>query len=101
MLTNTVRLTLSYNNTDFTRVYQFEGVNSSFLDNVKTNALAFNSVMASIRSGADVSLDNAFMYGVLVSDDFDASDEEHYTGHPKEIIKAEVVTVEETAIPLF
>lgn len=77
-----VKLTCGYEDTDFTRVYQFECAESLVAD-VKDNVLAINASLAASTSGG--------MHTFFLSDD----------GHNlKAIVDAKITTLEEYPIDL-
>ena len=86
---NSVTLTLGYANTDSTRKYKFNDVESSALLEVKSKILAYNAAIPA----ADKK--------VFISDDYDDSDPENVIGEFAGIVAAQYETVEETNIPLF
>jgi len=76
-----VQITCGYEETDFTRQYQFD-VAESLAADVKDNILAINASLAASNSGG--------MHSFFLSDD----------GHNlKEITDAKLITVEEFPIP--
>lgn len=99
--TNTVRLKFSYQGTDFTRQYDFEGVSNGALDNVKSRVLAFNASLASAVSSEAYTPDNYALMATFVADDFSPVDHKDSTGMVKEISEAKIIVTEETKIPLF
>ena len=90
---NSVKITCAYTNTDFKRVYQFDGVSAAHLSNVKSNILSLNNTLNDDEDGRKYVL-----RGTFISDDFDQSQD---IGWLKEITKAEITTVNETKIPVF
>ena len=98
MSTNTVKIKCAYDNTDFTRVYQFDNVPNSKLGSVKSGVLTVNSKLAAARDESTQFADDYNMRAAFISDDYDPA---NGVGYFKEIVEAEIIVVEETKIPLF
>lgn len=67
-MSNSVKLTFGYKDTDFTRDYTFNGVADSVLSGVKANILNFN---ASISGGLSAA---AGLSSFFISDDYNAAE---------------------------
>ena len=93
-MSNSVKITCEYTNTDFKRVYQFDGVADEHLNVVKSNIISLNSALA-----GDQGEGYQYKYSrTFVSDDADPNQD---IGWLKQISKAEIITIHETKIPLF
>ena len=102
-MSNSVKLTFRYSNTDDTRVYQLDNVSDSALASVKSKVLALNARLAPLEDpdGA-FSDDEVNIWQTFVTDDHEPGTQYHNSvGYFVGISKAEVVTVRETKIPLF
>ena len=82
MADSVVKLTCGYEDTDFTRLYEF-AVADSLVGDVKDNVLAINDSLAASNSGG--------MHSFFLSDD---------GNNLKAITEAKLVTVEEFPIPI-
>ena len=84
--TNSLEITLSYSNTNYTRTYKIPDVKDSAIPDIKSKIEAYNSNIPA----ADKK--------VFISDDYDASDPDEIIGEFEKISSARLVTVTESKV---
>ena len=95
-MSNYITLKFAYHNTDFTRTYKLENVQTAALPNVKQKIQDINTVLATAGTGTKkVALSANF-----VADEYDATNT-FGNGHMQAIAEATIVQESVQKIPLF
>lgn len=95
-MSNYITLKFAYHNTDFTRTYKLDNVQTAALPNVKQKIKDINTALATEGyGGTKVELSANF-----VANEYDATNT-FGTGHMQAIADATIVVEEITKIPLF
>lgn len=87
MTTNSLTLTTTYTNTDFTRNYKINGINETLQPHVEDLVTAFNASLAGGTAGG--------ISGIMIADDFDSPSG---TGYLKGISRAVIISQEEVKL---
>ena len=97
---NTVKIKCAFDNTNFTRVYEFDNIASSQLASVKSGIQPVNERLAAARDNSSQNTADYYLRATFISDDFDNS-QSPAIGYLHAITEAEIIQTEETKIPLF
>ena len=95
-MSNYITLKFAYHNTDFTRTYKLEDVQTAALPNVKQKIKDINTALATEGYG----LTKVALSANFVANEYDATDT-FGTGHLQAIAEATIVQESIDKIPLF